>query len=87
MRYLVESSHTKEQCLRALDELLAKGPDLLNRFDFGCGSGVHTGWAVLEGRSESEVRDLLPTTIRDQAHIVEVGKFTPEQIRSFHLRQ
>ena len=54
-RYLIETSHTYEDCLKALDELNERGSDLLSRFDFGCKSGVHMGWAVLEGRSEREV--------------------------------
>ena len=31
-RYLIEAPHTKEECLRNLDQTLAKGPDILGKF-------------------------------------------------------
>jgi hypothetical protein len=86
MKFLIESSHTKAECLQALDDILAKGPDVLNKFEFGCNSGVHTAWGTVEGRNESEVRNMLPASIRDKARLVEISRFTPEQIRSFHQK-
>jgi len=47
-KYLIESPHTEEECLQALDETLEKGTDLLAKFDWGCMSGEHTGWAVVD---------------------------------------
>lgn len=83
-RYLIESPHTKEECLRTLDEILAKGAETLNKFDWGCGSGDHTGYALIEGENESRVRNMLPGFLREKARVIQVGKFTPDQIRSFH---
>ena len=83
-RYLIETSHTPEECLQALDQVLDRGPDILAKFDWGCMAGDHTGWAVIEAESKSGVREKVPPSIVDKARIVEVGKFTPEQIRSFH---
>jgi hypothetical protein len=82
--YLIESPHTKEECLQALDDVLARGPEFLARFDWGCMSGDHTGWAVVEAGSETAARTMVPALVRGKARIVEVGKFTPEQIKSFH---
>lgn len=83
-RYLVESPHTKEECLRALDEIMAEGPSILNKFDWGCTAGDHTGYAIIEAENESTVKSMVPDFLRNKAKIVQVGKFTPEQIRSFH---
>lgn len=83
-KYFIESPHTREECLPALDELLAKGPDVLERFDFGCAAGDHTSWALVESESESAARSLIPSFLRDKARVVPVTKFTPEQIRSYH---
>lgn len=83
-RYIVESPHTKEECLKALDEILAEGPAVLNKFDWGCQAGDHTGYALVDAEGESEVRNMIPGFLRNKARIVKVGKFTPEQIRSFH---
>jgi len=84
MKYLLETPHTKEECLRELDEVLAEGKDVLNKFYWGCGTGDHTGYAIVDAENESEVKRLVPGFLRSKARIVELSKFTPEQIRSFH---
>ena len=83
-RYLIESPHTKEECLQALDEVLAQGPETLARYDFGCMAGDHTGWATVEAGSESEAQNPVPGFLRSKARVVELTKFTPDQIKSFH---
>lgn len=84
-RYLIESPHKPEECLRALDEELAKGQDVLNQFEFGCKSGDHTGYALVDASSNKDaLNKYVPSFIQGKARIVEVGKFTPEMIKSFH---
>ncbi len=83
-RYIIESPHTKDECLKALDETLAEGPAILNKFDWGCGSGDHTGYAIVDAENESTVKNMVPGFLRYKARIVQVGKFTPDQIKSFH---
>lgn len=83
-RYLIESPHTKEECLKALDEILAKGPSILDKFDWGCQAGDHTGYAVVDVDGEPAVRSMIPTFLHSKTRIVKVDKFSPEQIRSFH---
>ncbi len=84
MTYLIESPHTKEECLQALDGALARGPRFLAQFDWGCMAGDHTAWATVEAKSEAEAREMVPPIVRGKARIVPVSKFTPEQIQSFH---
>ena len=84
MKYLVESPHTKDECVKELDEQLAKGRDTLNKFYWGCGKGDHTGYAIVDARNEDEVRNLVPGFAQKKAKIVEISQFTPDQIRSFH---
>jgi hypothetical protein len=83
-KYLIEASHTKEECLHALDEVLESGSDLLGKFDWGCKAGVHTGWATLEAENESAVQAMLPPSQRGNWRVTEVVKFTPEQIQAAH---
>ena len=83
-QYLIESPHTKEECLRALDEIVDEDPELLEKYDFGCMAGDHTGYATVEARSETEAREMIPSFLRGKAKVVEVTKITPEQVRSFH---
>jgi len=84
----LESPHTDAECLRALDEISAgaRGPDLLKKMYFGCMSGVHTGWAVVDADNEDAALALLPAFLRSRAKAVKVGLFTPEQIKGFHKK-
>jgi len=84
LRYIVVSPHTKEECLRALDEILAKGSETLKKFDWGCAKGDHTGYALIEAENETQVRSMLPSFLKEKAKVINVAKLTPEQIKSFH---
>jgi hypothetical protein len=86
-RFLIQSPHTQEECLQALDAFLAQGPDSLARYDFACAAGDHsnhTSYATVEAANESAARALLPQLVSSRAQVIEVGKVTPEQIRSYH---
>jgi len=85
-KYLIESPHTKEECLRALDEQLAKGPEILKQFYYGCMAGDHTAYSLVDARDEKEARNLVPAFLLDKARIIEVGIFTPEVIKSLHTK-
>lgn len=84
-QFLIESPHTQEECLAALDDLVEHEPVLLRESYFGCMAGDHTGYATVEAENEAEVRRMIPEFIRDKARVVEVTKFTPEQIKSYHM--
>jgi hypothetical protein len=83
-RFLVELPHTKEDCLEALDSVVAYSSALMERIDWGCGADVHTGWLVIEAQDEHAARMMVPTNIRDRASATQLVKFTPDQVRSFH---
>lgn len=83
-KYVIESSHTPEECLKALDEMLAKGPEILDKFVWGCAQGEHTGWAYIEAEDKESTCAIIPEFLQEKAKVTEVSKFTPEQIKSFH---
>jgi hypothetical protein len=85
-RYLIESPHTKEECLRALDELVDKKKGLVEEYEFGCMSGNHTGYLIVDASSESEVREKIPGFLMNKAKIVKLDKFTEDQVRDFHRK-
>ena len=58
-QYLVESKHTKETCVEALDALKEKSSDLLKKTWFGCMAGKHIGWTTLKANDEKEVKEML----------------------------
>jgi hypothetical protein len=84
-RYIVELPHTQEECLRNLDELSAKGNETLSKFDFGCNSGIHTGFAAVEATTDTDARKIVPSFLRDRARVVKVEKETIDQVKALHM--
>ncbi len=84
MKFMIESHHSEQECLRALDEQLAKGPEILKMFNYGCMSGDHTAYALVDVKNDSEARNLVPGFLLNKARIIEVGIFTPEVVKSLH---
>jgi hypothetical protein len=86
-RYLIQSMHSADGCLQTLDDVLALGPDALAGYDFACAVGDHSKhicYTTVDAIDAIAARATLPPSVRAQVELVEVGKFTPEQIRSFH---
>ena len=83
-RYMIMMPHTKEQCLKALDDMVASSSDLLAMTEWGCMAGDHTGYVIVDAASEDAARAMIPASERPMARIIKLNKFTPEQIKSFH---
>ena len=81
-RYLIETSHNREDCLHVLDQFVAYGH--ITHFEWGCESGVCKGWAFIEAESEEQALYSVPSFIRDKAKAIQVSAFTPEKIQEFH---
>ena len=82
--YLIKFTHTKESCLAALEKISKDDEKLLAKIDWGCMSGDHTGYMIVNGKDEKSVMAMIPESIRDQVKVEKVDKFTKEQIESFH---
>lgn len=85
-KYLIASGHEPADCLRALDEEVAMGPKVLDKFVYGCKEGDHTGYAIVDVNSLSEALAMVPGFLQESACITKVDKFTPAEIRSFHTK-
>jgi hypothetical protein len=83
-KYLVQIPHIPEQCVNTLTEVKDKGDAFLAKFQFGCMCGDHTGYAFLDGKSESDVRQMLPKELQASAKIEKVDMFTAAQIKKLH---
>jgi hypothetical protein len=82
--YFVQVSHTPDQCLNTLGEMKDKGDSYLAKFNFGCMSGDHTAYAFLDGKSEEDIRQMLPKDQQTNAKIMKVDKFKVAQIETLH---
>ena len=86
MWYAIQTPHTPDECVKALDEQLAKGPDVLKQFYYGCKKGDHTGYAIVDAKSNTDARNIVPSFLLNRSRIMEVDVFTPEVIRSLHTK-
>jgi hypothetical protein len=84
MRYLIMTSHTPEKCLADLDAVLASKPDMLDRIEWGCKGGDHTGYLIVEAPTEQAARQMLPAPMQASARVVTLSRFSADDIRSFH---
>lgn len=82
--FMIQSPHTKEECLHALDETLAKGPEVLSKFEYGCQKGDHTAYAMVNVQDETAARALIPQFLQGKAKIVPIARITPQEIRAYH---
>ena len=82
--YLVQIPHTPEQCVATLTDIKSKGDPFLSKFEWGCMSGDHTAYAFLEGKSEADVRQMLPKDTQANAKVQKVDKFTADHIEKIH---
>lgn len=83
-RFLIEVPHEAKEaeCARAVQVLLRSGSHFLTHADWGCMDDEHKGWIVVEVDSKEEARCILPPEYRAQAKIVQLNKFTLEQMEA-----
>lgn len=82
--YLVVSPHTAEECLAALDGIVARGKGALDNWYWGCMTGDHTGYEIVKAESEANALTVVPENMRDKARALKLNKFTEEQVASIH---
>jgi len=81
-RFLIEVPHEAETvaCAVAVQIFLNTGSHFLSNADWGCLDGVHKAWIILEVEDKEEARLIIPPAYRPQATIVQLNKFTMEEI-------
>lgn len=82
--YLITLPHTPEHCLEMLDSYSAESPKMLEKVEWACMSGDHTGYCIVKAENEMEARNMLPASERSTAKVTKVEKFSSEQIKKFH---
>jgi hypothetical protein len=82
-RYLIEAAHdpSVSECLRILDAFVAAGSHYLSRAEWGCVSGDHRAWLMVEADSDDSARLMVPPVIRPMSKVVRLHQFTPEEIK------
>ena len=81
-RYMVISPHTSTDCADVLKQFLYIG--YITHFDWGCGDGDHTGYAIIEAQNEKEASLVVPPTQREKTRVIHLKKYSPEEVLKFH---
>jgi hypothetical protein len=81
-KFFIEVPHDAEEvaCARVVEIFLKTGSHFLSNADWGCADGDHKAWIMMEVDSKDEARFILPPAFRAQAKIVQLNKFTMEEI-------
>lgn len=81
-RFLIEVTHNanRQECATAVHFFLNTGSHFMTHTDWGCLDGVHKGWITVEADSKEEARDMVPPNFRSQATIIQLNKFTIEEM-------
>lgn len=82
--FMIEMPHTKEECMRMLDDIKEKTPDILNKMEWGCMDNNHVGYAIVEAKDKKEALNMLPGKERDKAKVTKLDRFTVKQIEDLH---
>ncbi len=87
-RYLVSVPHSAHHsaCIKVVRTFLQTGSHYLTHADWGCLDGDHTAWMVVEGNSREEVARIVPPPLRSDAKIVQLTKFSMEEIDELERR-
>jgi hypothetical protein len=81
-RFLIEVPHKSDPvaCAKAVQILLSTGSHYLTHADFGCFDGVHKAWIIVDVDSKEEAMAILPVAYRSKATIIQLNKFTLNEI-------
>jgi len=81
-RFLIEVPHDEDpgECARAVQFFLTTGSHFMTHADWGCSDGVHKAFIIVEADSKDEARNFIPRVFHSQATIVQLNKFTIEEI-------
>ena len=77
-RFLIEVPHEAKEaaCARAIQTFHQTGSHFLANADWGCSDGEHKAWLILEVESKEDAQSVLPPSLRPEARIVRLNKYT-----------
>lgn len=85
--FMIQVPHTPQECNQVSESFTEKDRSFLGKLRWGCQSGEHNAWAMLQADSEDEVRNMIPDAIKQRVKITRVREMSLEQIRSMHAEK
>lgn len=71
-QFMIELAHEPDECIKSLKEIEPEAPDLLDGTFWGCVSGRHAGWVVVNAENQEEALGMIPENLRGKATATEV---------------
>jgi hypothetical protein len=83
-KYLIEVPHeaARRECALAVQAFFETGRHFIPQMNWGCSDGVHKAWIIVEVDSKKEALYIVPPAFRSSATIVELNKFTVQEIEN-----
>ena len=78
-KFMIISQHTHDECTMVVKQTLAIG--YLTHFWWGCKSGDHTGYAMIEANNPDEALLSIPTMIRKKGKAIGLVQFDPDKVK------
>ena len=81
-KFMIEVPHEKEKiaCARAVRIFLETGSHWVTHADWGCMDDDHRAWLTVDLPTRAEAMQILPPAYRAQARIIELNRFSMEEI-------
>lgn len=84
-KYLIEVPHGADECTWVMDEIIGRGPHYQQLFYWGCLTGEHSAWALLDGPGrEAVLEEALPPVLRERARVRRVARVWSDELRRLH---
>lgn len=83
--YLIEIPHSENtfECKQVVKLFVESGSHLLANAFWGCKAGIHKSWFISEFENKEEAMQIVPPFLRHHAHIIELTKFSKNDILHF----
>jgi hypothetical protein len=78
-RYLIISTHTEEDCIKAVNYFMQYHASFLTQFDWGCYDNDHHAYAIVEADSHENAIMAVPPLFRAKAKVIKLCQFKPGQ--------
>ena len=84
-RYMIHLTHGSDHqvCVRALEAIRRYGGHLFTNAEWGCKTGVHSGWLTVELDNRDAAMQMVPPEFRQETQVIELNKFTKKEIDSW----
>lgn len=75
-KYLVISSHTEQDCTKAIEYFLAYHTGYLTKFEWGCMDHDHNAYTIIEAENHDHAKMSVPPLFRDKTRVIKLVNFS-----------